>query len=131
MKQEGQPVSIHPLELEGALETLTSQYRWPSLIRAFVGPESRISHVSVNGDVELEDVPDTSKTIYFCFVPPEGTQPGDVFRSAFGVANDVDLVSPEGVSRGRAFMHTLSEEQGTRLNEKISQLWQAYKEKDR
>ena len=109
----------HPLEEQGVLEGLVTESRIPALLRAIAGPQYEIAHVSVEGQVDMRPVPGTKKNIFFCFVPPEGTQSGDQFRSGFGVANMVDAVSPTGESRGPAINYTLTEPQGIRIRERI------------
>lgn len=128
MGERAELVDIHPLEADEILQKLVAQGRVPSFIRGVVGLKRRpflTGGYPGSVHVEYEAIPGTQELVYFCFVPPEGTQPGDKFRSEFGVANSVDVVTPTGESRGPAQGYVLTEPQAIRLQHKLAILTQS------
>lgn len=120
---EQQINNLRPLEADGILERLVVEGRIPAFIRGTVDTTKvvRYDYPRFGPCIPIYG-PHTYEEVYFCFVPPEGTQPGDSFRSGFGVATLVDVVSPTGESRGMAECHSLTPDQTARIREKIISL---------
>jgi len=107
----------NPLESEEFLRQLVSEGRIPAFIGAFAGPKPESF---VDGKAVYKKGAKGEK-IVFCFVPPQGTQKGDAFRSVGGLTF-VEVVSPSGESRGDAKCYTLTSDQASKVRERIIQI---------
>lgn len=98
------PNDAHKLEEGDTLERLVDEWRAP---QGFVVG-------TVGGGFMTEK----KEEIVFCFIPPEGTQPGDILAGT--PMDGYTVKSPQGEKRGNCVMYEMTPEQAGRIYTRVA-----------